>query len=94
MHVSKAAPKSGLPALCAKAGDVQAVWTGATQDGTHLFLGRYSGGTWSPLLQVTKETGESAGPAITFDSHGRAHVAWMDEIAGTGDIYHRLVPSE
>ena len=57
--------------------------------GDQILLTRYSGGTWSPSIPVSREHGDLYKPAVAVDGSGRVWVFWSANAGGNFDIYAR-----
>lgn len=47
------------------------------------------GGTWSPPLRLTCNSGESLNPAVEVDPSNRIHISWVDNTYGNDEILYK-----
>lgn len=71
-------------------GDIFVVWDESTSVKDEIYF-RYStdnGASWSPIVNLSNNSGESSYPAIAVDGAGNINVAWHDDTSGTNKIHY------
>jgi hypothetical protein len=58
-------------------------------NGDQVFLVRYSRGTWSQPMPVSRDHGDLYKPAVAVDGSGRVWVFWSSNTGGNFDLYAR-----
>jgi hypothetical protein len=78
------------PAVAA-GNSVHIVWSDDTPGNTEVYYRRSTdgGASWEAVKRLTWTPEDSYVPDAAFDSSGRLHVVWKDEVSGSAEIFHK-----
>lgn len=72
-----------------KTGDVYAAWGEERGGGNYdIYFREFTGGAWSPIVNLTKNSSYSSWPAMFVDDTGTIHMVYLDMASGKPSIYY------
>lgn len=83
--------ESRVPSISADGNNIHVVWDEDSSGNREVFYKRSSdrGATWSSLVRMTWNNGDSENPSITRDSGNRIHVVWNDNTPIYNQIFYK-----
>jgi hypothetical protein len=72
-------------------GDIYVVWNDSTSGNSEIYVRKSTdgGNTWSALIRLNWNNGDSKNPVIKVDPIGTIHVVWQDNTPGNYEIFYR-----